>query len=435
MKAVDALRRNVPLVTVVGFVVACALGFAFLWVKGGGTIPGVVTEPEYRVSFTTPDLKNLRDGGHVEIAGVKVGEVVERHIDGDKARVVLSLTEEAAPLHEGATVRVSMKSLIGSSYVEIDDGDGEPLSSGTALPATSVRESIDIDELLSTFTPKTRESLRGAVRSLAQATHGTAADIDKVMSGLGNLGREGHTVLDALAAQSRDLQALSTEATTLLDTLDTGRGQIATLVQDAKLLTDATAGKRARLEETMRLLPGTLSNVRVAADKLSELSRPLSPIAADLRQAAPHLNSALVNLRPVTNDLRGLLPALDGTLDRAPATLERVPAFSADARALIPQARTLLRDVNPMLAYLQPYGRDLGAMFANFGATFETQEPNGIRPIRLAAILNPGSIRGNPVPLDALESQFWNNPYPAPGQAGDPAPYRGEYPRVERAPK
>lgn len=434
MKTLLNLRRRVPLLTVLAFGVACAVGFGFLWVKGGGSIPLLAESGDYRVVFTTQNVKNVRDFGEVRIAGVPVGRVVDRQVADDSARLELALKPEAAPLHEGATVRVGVKSVVGSSFVDIVDGTGESLESGFELPATAVTPAVDVDELFDAIDPQTRKALSATVRSLGGSTKGTGKDLDRLMTGLGSIGTEGATVVDALAAQSKDLEALSREGIQLLDALDTGRGQIATLVTDARRLTDATAGKREAIEGTMRELPTLLGNVRTAATKLSELSGPLAPVAADLRAAAPDLSAALVQLPAVTDDLHGLLPALDGTLDEAPATLDRVPAFGADVRALVPEVDTVLRDVNPMLAYLQPYGRDLGSVFANFGASMDLLEPNGVRPIRLAAVFNGGSIRGNPLSLPE-NPVFWTNPYPKPGQAGSPAPFDEKYLRLHREPK
>lgn len=434
MKTVDVLRRRIPLLTVVGFVIACLVGVGYLWVNSGGRIPGLTPPNDYTLSFQSTNLKNLRDVSEVRIAGVTVGKVLEREQAGDQARVVLSINSDAAPLHRGATVRIGIRSLVGASYVDIVDGRGPELPARSALPTSAVKSAVDVDELLSTLDPATREALRGMVRSLGKSTVDTEDDLRHALKGVGYLGDEGHTVLDALAAQSADLQALTVDGKRLLDALDTGRGQIATMVQDARTLTDATAGKRDRIEQTMRELPGMLSKTKVAAGKLAELSGPLAQVAADLRRAAPDLTKALRNLPAASEDLRGLLPDLDATLDRAPTTLRRVPAFSEEVRALVPEARALLRDVNPMLAYLRPYGRDVGAMFANFGASFEVRDDNGLNPVRLAMVYNAGSVRGNPVPL-GFDPTHWANPYPAPGQAGDPAPFRGEYPRVERGPK
>jgi phospholipid/cholesterol/gamma-HCH transport system substrate-binding protein len=430
----EALTRRTPLIVVLGFAAACLVGFVFLYGKAGGSLPLITSHNAYEVSFASADLKNLKDLSDVRIAGVDVGQVESRSVDGDEARVVMSLDPDAAPLHEGATVRVGVKSLVGSSYIEVLDGKGKAIEDGDQIPSDQVVAAVDVDELFNTFDEPTQEKVRGVAKSLGSATRGTGKDLDQTVDGLGRLGDEGATVLDALADQSDDLEALTREATVLLEALDTGRGQIATLVGDADTLTGATAGKSDELKATMRSLPELLTTVRTAAVKLQELSGPLTPVANDLQKAAPDLNAALVELPAATRDLRGLLPDLDATLGKAPATLKRVPATADDISSLVPETDLLLRDVNPMLEYLAPYGTDVGSMFANFGASMNQKLPNGLSPLRLSATVSPYSVRGNPVTLP-LPGLSWNNPYPAAGGATSPQEYDGTYPRIKRDPK
>ncbi len=424
-----------PRLLVVGFVAVVMAGWFFLWTQANGPLPGFLQADDYRVSFYSDDVKNLHEAGEVSVAGVKVGQVVEQTIEDDATRVTVELSRDVVPLHEGVRVRIGVKELVGSSYVDIVDGAGAPIADGTTLPDSAVIPAVDIDELIETFDKETREGLRGTFRSLGAATENSAEDISKLMSGLGKLGREGHTALDAIATQSDDLKALTRHTTALLAALDTGRGQIATVVEDARRLTEATAGQRGDIEDTMRAMPTLLDSAKKATGELGSLSQDLAPVAANLKRAAPDLNEALLQLPAATTDLRGLLPALDGTLDAAPATLDRVPTFGSDVRALVPGADLMLRDVNPMLAYMKPYGRDLGSMFANFGASMDVKVENGLRPVRLAAVLNSASVRGVPLDLSGVDPLYWDNPYPAPGQAANVEPWRGEYPRVERAPK
>jgi phospholipid/cholesterol/gamma-HCH transport system substrate-binding protein len=361
------------------------------------------------------------------IAGVRVGKVRALEERNGKAHTVMHLRPPATPLHEGATVQVRAKSLVEESYLEIVDGRGRELPDGSRLPASAVISSVQLNDLFTSLDPKTRAALGEAVRSFGAGTKGTRADIDRALTGLG---REGHDALDALAAQSDDLKALTRETTTLLQALDTGHGQIASLVSDADRLTRATAGGRADLEATLRQLPGVLSSANATTGKVTELSQALGPVAADLDAAAPHLSNALSQLPATSRDLRELLPALDGTLDRAPATLQRVPAVSNDARELIPTLRVTLADVNPMLSYLQPYGRDIAAFFANWSAMLAQRDVNG-HYLRVSTVFNEQSVSNFPIESHVAVLDK-SNAYPKPGQAANPGPFTGRYPHVDR---
>jgi phospholipid/cholesterol/gamma-HCH transport system substrate-binding protein len=143
-------------------------------------------------------------------------------------------------------------------------------------------------------------------------------------------------------------------------------------------------------------------------------------------------------LPSVTSDLNGLVPDLSATLDRAPATLSRVVGFDSAVRGLVPNATSTLKDADPMLAYLEPYGLDLGALFANFGSSFDTHAEDGTMPIRLTASAEGvATIRNLPVDLQPLLGMLgvhsWVNPYPAPMSADHPKAFTGPYPAVNRA--
>lgn len=427
MKSLNPAAR---LGIVLAFLAASAVFFWYLLDVAGAQVKGAFDDG-YRITVPLADVGNLIHDSDVRIAGVRVGKVERVDLDGERARMTVDLTSSAAPLHEGVTVRVGEKTVLGEGFVDIVDGRGPALADGATLPESAVKPSVQLQDLMSSLDSETRASLGAMVRSAAAGTAGTRDEIADLLEGLGRLGREGHTALDAIAAQSKDLEALSAETVTLLAALDTGDGQIASLVSDAQRLTSATAGSKRAVQQTIRTLPTTMDRAQSASSGLTALAAALSPVASDLRLAAPGLNDALLRLPSVSRDLRGLLPALDATLDRSPATLDRVPTFGGDVRALVPDTRRILRDVNPMLAYLQPYGRDIAAYFANFAAVLTPMAEDGLHYANLQPVLNEQSLRGYPSstnlgPLDK------SNSYPSPGQSADPGPFTGTYPRVER---
>jgi phospholipid/cholesterol/gamma-HCH transport system substrate-binding protein len=411
------------------FLGSVAVVFGFLWINSGGTVP-LLSRSGYRVSFQVSDADNLVYYSDVRMAGVRVGKVVDVENTPGHATITLELDARVVPLHEGATVRVGAKSLVEESYVALRDGIGGPLPDGAALPPTSVATSVQLDEVLNSLDPSTRTALGSTVRSLGLGTQGRAGEVSELFTGLGALGHGGHTALHALNAQSRQLESLSSNLTTVLNALDTQRGQIATVVDVGQQITSAMADGRADLEATLRQTPGVLSSATTASDKLTELSSALAPVARDLSAAAPPLSAGLEQLPDTTSDLRAALSPLDGTLKRAPATLDEIPTFGGDVRQIVPPAQKLLSDLNPVLGYLRPYGHDIGAFFTNFGAGASQGNAEG-KWARVSTVFSEQSLRGYPVstnrgPLDR------SNAYPAPGAGANPRPFTGTYPRVGR---
>ena len=181
----------------------------------------------------------------------------------------------------------------------------------------------------------------------------------------------------------------------------------------------------------MREPPGGLSSATEAAPALQTLAADLGPLATALDQAAPGVTDVLTRLPSTTRQLRATFPTLNTVLRSAPATLNRVPAFSGALDPLLPRLQKALADLNPMIEYVSPYGMDFAAFFANDSSVFGLQDATS-RFVRVFAVLNSTSLVGNPIPTTAVGG-VGQNPYPAPGTAGDPQiNYTGEYPRVTR---
>lgn len=422
MSALLRVRR--PVMVILAIVALCVFGFIYLFGRAGGHLPNFNA---YRVSFNSKDIKNLQPDGDIRIAGVKVGSVYSISSQGDHVHVVLQL-DSVGPLHEGATVRVGVKSVIGESMVVLKDGTGPVVANGSTLPAKSVIAPVDIDEVLSTFTPSTRLALASALTEAGAVTNGTQISMSKLMDGVGRLGREGYTAVDALAAQSQDIKSVAAETTNILNALATDRQALGSLVDTASALTQATADQKQNVALTMQRLPALLDSAKTATSSLSGLATDLTPVASNLDAAAPDLNVALTQLPSVTHSLRTLLPYMNSSLGRASQTLNQVPTLSANLIAVAPQLSTLLRNLNPMLAYIKPYTFDVGSFFGNFGDAFDVPVENGVQPARLAPVFSEGSLRNIPLSLETLNPIHYNNPYPSPLTADKFHRYNQQYP-------
>lgn len=412
---------------VAAFATMCATIFTFLWVSSGGTVP-LMNRGDYQVEADFPKVANLVYFSDVMVAGVKVGKVTQVQARGDHARVVLKLRGDVAPLHEGAKLSVKSKSLVEESYIQVQDGTGAELPSGVTLPASAVTAATKLSDVLQSFDPQTRADLRGLVQSSGLATADTRKSVEGAVDGLGRLGRQGLTVTDAIAAQSKDLEELTRSSTRVLATLSTRRTELQSLIASADQVTAATAGQEQEIRAVMRALPPLLDAAAGSGDDLQRLGVALTPVAENLSAAAPDLTAALVELPATSRELRATMPSLESLLGRAPATLKRIPRTATDLRTLLPDADVLLADANPMLAYLAPYNRDVGAFFANFAATLASGDANG-HIFRIMMGFNEQSFKGYPVSTN-IGPLNRSNPLPAPGSLQNPRPYSGTYPHV-----
>lgn len=411
---------------------ACLALFGYMWTTTGASLLPGMPDNGYQLKMHVKDVDNAVANSDVQIAGVQVGKIKSVTQGEGHATVTFQIDDQYAPLHQGVTATIGAKSLVGESYVDIEDGSGRALASGATIPPSNVKPGVQLNDVLASLDAKSRESLSDTLRSLRVATGGTRESVGQLLAGMGKLGREGHTALDAIAAQSTQLKQMARQTSEVLAALNTRQGQIVTLAENAERLTDATAGERGHIEAAMRQMPTTLASARVASQELSGLSHSLAPVAQNLNRAAPDLDMALRQLPATARDLRAMLPSLDATLTRAPATLRRVPTFSQDVRNLIPQARDMFAEINPMLGYIRPYGHDLAALFTNWGAAWNYADSSGKKYLRLDVAVNGSSTKVYPTPLRVKE---WTNAYPDPGTSPYRGPFTGEYPRLERQPR
>lgn len=419
----DFLRRA-RTATVVVFIMSGLGIFSVLWAKSGGPIPGV-TGHGYQISAQFPNVANLAQASDVEMAGVPIGTVSGLSIHNGHVMVHMVL-HRAGPLHRGAQVQILQKTLVGETYVQITDGKGSTLPSGTVLAASADRNYSDLNSLFDSLRAPTRQAASQLLDELNSSTTGQGADLSQILTGLGNVGSQGQTVFNVLAGQTQDLQTLVRDTGTLLAALDEGQGQIGDLATTAQQISSITSAESQSVTSTVNALPPVVTAARNAAASVTALSAALTPVARNLQASAPSLNSALEQLPSTTNSLLAVLPALNGSLDLAPATLQPLPTTAADAGSLLSPLGSVLSNLNPMVSYLAPYNKDIAAFFSNFSAAVNHSDGVGkYGVVELAPNLE--NVSGG------AGIGTHNNPYPAPGQSAKAptAPPPGSYPHVQ----
>lgn len=353
--------------SVIAFITSMLVVFGVFYVKFGGSIPHL-TNNNYQVTAQFTDIQNLVSSGDVEMAGVPVGVVTSEQRAGRYVKVTMDLHRNA-PLHQGTTVQIRPKDTLNETYVQIFDGNGPTLRNHSTLPPSAQVNNTTLNDVLNKLDPPTRAATGQLLQELQVDTAGQGDNLGEILSGLGDVGRTGHTVYDIMASQSADLQQLVKQTATLMAVLDEGQGQIADLTTASQKVNQVTAQNADSLGQVIQALPPLLTNVQNSSSSVQTLSQTLNPIATNLRAAAPDLNASLVGLQPEYVQLRGLLPTLQTTLQESPATLLPVQTTASDLTSLAPVAGYFLSEFNPFVEYMQAYRRDTAAFISNFGAS------------------------------------------------------------------
>jgi phospholipid/cholesterol/gamma-HCH transport system substrate-binding protein len=436
MRYSAATLSRLRTVAVSAFVVVGLLLFGLLWAKSGGSIP-LITGGGYSFNAQFPNIENLAHASDVDMAGVPIGTVQALNIGKGNVNVHMIL-HRYGPLHQGAQVQIQDKTLINETFVEVTDGHGPKLPSGSTLPLSAAKNFTSLNTLFDSFQPPTQEAAKSLLTSFNSATDLRGADLNTLLSDLANVGAQGQTVFDVLAAQTTDLRQLVSQTGTLLTVLDEGQGQIGNLASTAEQVSHATATSQAALAQTVQTLPSVIDSAHNASGSIETLSSALTPVALNLQRAAPTLNQALITLPGTTRALRTVLPSLNSTLIDAPPTLKPLPTTAQDLTNLLPSGSNVLSNFNPVVGYLahgqgggtqaasttQPgtgtgYAKDIAAFFANFNAAAASHKDSNsfYADVEDLTVGQAGGLPLSGVLQNLLAGVTGTNPYPAPAQS------------------
>jgi phospholipid/cholesterol/gamma-HCH transport system substrate-binding protein len=309
-------------VATIAVIVLVLVGVVISGLPGGSPIP-IPWSHSVDLKAQLADADSLAPHAAVEIAGVKVGEVVDIASRGDTAVATMRVDSQYADVHKDATVMLRPHGFFGPKFLEIVPGTASAplLASGAVIPEGQTVLPVDLDQILHALGQPERQSLQTAIIQLGQAAAGRGVDVnnlvasartltatlldpvaalDSVAPGLSDmlvkneafnadfaevpldqLVANADTTLAAFAASSDHLQSLLTHADSTLTTLD-----------------QALQGQGGNLHSILDQAPGVI-------DQLNEFNGLLGAFGANLRglqpgqpvDATPGIISAIENIR------------------------------------------------------------------------------------------------------------------------------------------
>jgi virulence factor Mce-like protein len=189
------------------FALSCFGLLLFLWTAFGGSVP--LKPKGYRFHTSFAEAGQLALQADVRISGVPVGKVEQ--ITPDKrtgrADAVIQLDPRYAPLPSDSRAILRQKTLLGETYVDLTPGhrSAKPIPEGGTLPAGQVAATVELDEILRSFDPKTRAAFQEWMQNQATAISGHGQDLNDA---LGNLGPFADDTNDLVGILNREQPAV-----------------------------------------------------------------------------------------------------------------------------------------------------------------------------------------------------------------------------------
>lgn len=297
----------------IGIVAVTALALAVILIVSVGGAAGFSWQ-RYELKTRFSDVKGLKSGAVVRVAGVEVGKVTEVELSGAEVEVLLEVKKgNEQRITTDSRASIGSLSLLGEPVIDVSPATtGTPLNGGDTIPSVPAK-----GELADTMEEAKRslEQLSGILADL-RAGKGTIgklftddsmhkelnallASSEGVISGIrqgrGSLGRFANdpAVYDHLNASLADLKEM-------MRGIRAGEGSLGRLLKDeafAKSLTATTSnfetlsGRLNRNDNTM----GRLFTEKELYDRINAVMARLDKIGADIQNPQGSVGQLLQN--------------------------------------------------------------------------------------------------------------------------------------------
>jgi phospholipid/cholesterol/gamma-HCH transport system substrate-binding protein len=403
----------------VAFALSCFGILIFLWLNFGGSVP---LQPKgYRVKVSIPEATQLAQEADVRISGVPVGKVktLEPNEQTGLTDTEIQIDSRYAPIPNDTRAILRQKTLLGETYVELSPGDESSgmLADGGTLPTAQVAETVELDEILRTLDPVTRQRFITWFDQAGRAARGNAEEINDALGLLTPFAEQTDDVLRVLRGQSDATRRLVRDTGAVFEALSERDDQLRELIVNSNRVWAAVASRDAQLADTFRVFPTFLREGRATTERLTSFADDTNPLITQLRPAARQLSPTLIDLNRLAPDLRGFFRDLGPLVRVSRRGLPATEQVLDDTRPLLARLDPWLRQLTPIVDYLGLYKREIAAFFANDVAATERHmdqglaSPDRIHVLRLSNPLNPEMMAGYANRLSTNRS----NPYTEPG--------------------
>ena len=286
----------------IGILAVLALALAAMLILAVGGQGGFSWE-RYELKTRFADVKGLKSGAVVRVAGVEVGKVTDVALAGSEVEVTLEVNEENQQrITSESRASIGSLSLLGEPVIDITPStQGTPLKDGDFLPAGRAAGQLsDVAE--------------GATQSLEQIT-GILRDI---RAGKGTVGR-----LFSDDAVYKEVQRLVASAEDVAGHLSRGEGTLGMLIRDPAAYRSFNASLSDLQQMTRRINAGEGSLGRLLHD--DAMARSLTSASGNIDQLTGRLNRGEGTAGKLLTDkeLYDRFNALAGRIDRLTGDLEK----------------------------------------------------------------------------------------------------------------
>ncbi|WP_198036901.1 MCE family protein [Nocardia sp. BMG51109] len=286
---------------------------------------------KYTAEFS--EAAGLKKGNEVRIAGVKVGDVSDVRLDGD--RVLVEFRTKDAWVGDATTASIQIKTLLGQKYLALDPKGSQVADPSQRIPLARTVSPYDVTEAFQDAAADIEQTdtaqLATSMRVLSEAFSGTAPEIRGSIDGVARLSETlakrdeqlkqlfaaTNKTTKVLADRNAEFEKLLANGGELLAELNVRQQAIAQLLTGAKTV---AAELTALVHDNEEQIGPALTNLKKSIDMLNDnqqnisktltLAAPFYGLYANVLGTGRWFDAVIVNLTPPA------LPEIPG--DRPP---------------------------------------------------------------------------------------------------------------------
>jgi len=220
----------------------------------------------YNIYADFADVSGLPDKAMVKLSGVEVGKIKRIYLDNDRVVVEMAI-EEGTDIYEGARFQVGATSVIGSKFLQIDQGDPKL---GIIKPGERIKgwDAPALDKAVSDALAGFKDlinDVRGQgdfaknLQDIMTNVREITVNINQLVAASQPHARNTVEQLDKLTARLNDMME---KADRIIAKIDNGEGLAGTLISDQSMKKDVT--------DTLNNLKDATASVKKVMDKVSE---------------------------------------------------------------------------------------------------------------------------------------------------------------------
>jgi len=400
-----AIRKHLPdFLAILGLLIVAVAVSSVILGKQRLTLPGwvpVIGQSYFHMNaeMSTAQAVTPGQGQTVNVAGVEVGEITSVNLKDGKAIVGMKIKPKYDRIYKDATILLRPKTGLKDMVAELTPGHKRAgrLPDGGTIPISQTLPDVNLDEILSALDSDTRDYLLLLLNDGAQGLGSEAKgrDLARAIRRIQPTARYSRAINEQLETRRQNIARVVHNFSLLTDALGQKDTQLADFVQNSNAVFSTLAGQDASLRGILNRLPGTLKTTQTTLGKVKTMADQLGPTLNDLRPAARALGPSLRQTRPflrqstpvIKNEIRPFTRAALPTVKQLRPAMRDLAAATPDLTASFKVVNRLLNEIS----YNPPGKQDEGFLFwqawVNHAgdSLFSSQDAHG--PIRRGLIV------------------------------------------------